>query len=359
MHSTSFKRRAESRRSGISLLELLVILAIVSVILALLLPAIGTARTAARKVQCQNNLKNIAIALLAFHDSHRRFPASGLFHDPDDSPGEARHSWAVTILPHLDQGNLHERWTFDKSFSDPVNEPLAATRVPVFLCPIDISRSRKPHGDLSYAVNGGWGFTTKTGTGVRDCPIDWQRRFPDLNGDGQVCSGDDAVDDLDRGILKKSGMYFPENSNPGGTVRHHSLNMIRDGASQTFLVGENVRTGFDPKSSSGNFANPSPLLTTFFVGIPCPAARCSDGSVNHELSNAAENAINSGLWAAEGSSPVPNSFHEGGVNMAYADGRVSFLNESIDGGVYAALASPQGTDLDDTPLRQSVVSDLR
>jgi prepilin-type processing-associated H-X9-DG protein len=72
--------------------------------------------------------------------------------------------------------------------------------------------------------------------------------------------------------------------------------------------------------------------------------------------NAGVNRINGGRASPEGRSPTPNSFHDGGVHMAYADGHVIFLSESIDGAVYAALASPQGLLLDGTPLRQGIVS---
>ena len=79
--------------------------------------------------------------------------------------------------------------------------------------------------------------------------------------------------------------------------------------------------------------------------------------MDYSLANAGKNRINSGLWTPEGRSPIPNSFHPGGVNMAYADGHVAFLKESVDGAVYAALASPQGMLLQGTPLEQPVVSD--
>jgi prepilin-type processing-associated H-X9-DG protein len=72
--------------------------------------------------------------------------------------------------------------------------------------------------------------------------------------------------------------------------------------------------------------------------------------------NAGAWRINSGVGSPEGSLPVPNSFHEGGVFMAFADGHVLFLSEDIDGSVYAALSSPQGLLLSGTPLQQVVIS---
>lgn len=129
-----------------------------------------------------------------------------------------------------------------------------------------------------------------------------------------------------------------------------------DGTSQTFLVTENVRIGFDPADDRATFADPDPYRSAFYVGNPCRNGNCSSGNVDYSLCNAGEDKINSGLWSEEGRSPVPNSFHPGGVNMAYADGHVTFLSESVDGAVYAALASPQGMLLEGTPLAQVIVS---
>jgi prepilin-type processing-associated H-X9-DG protein len=141
-------------------------------------------------------------------------------------------------------------------------------------------------------------------------------------------------------------------------VRHYTLSDVGDGLSQTFMVSENVRTGYDPDNEGSTFASPDPHLCAFYVGNPCRQAMCSAGNVDYSRCNAGSSRINSGLMSAEGASPVPNSFHEGGVNMAYADGRVSFLSETVDGAVYAALASMRGLRLQKSPLAQVIVSDL-
>jgi len=121
-------------------------------------------------------------------------------------------------------------------------------------------------------------------------------------------------------------------------------------------VTENARAGYDPDDPRSSFASPNPYRCAFYIGNPCPGGKCSKGNVDYSLSNSAEDRINSGLWSPEGRSPVPNSFHTGGVNMAFADGHVVFMNETIDGAIYAALASPQGLTLNETPLKQVVVS---
>lgn len=343
------------KREGFSLLELIVVVTIIVVLVALAVPAIGRARATAKRLQCSNNLRNIALALTEFEQAQNRLPASGYYSDPPGGGGGPHQSWAVSVLPWLDQENLYRQWDLEQPITSPTNQPLTRSYVPAFVCPLDLSRSKEKTGDLSYAVNGGWGFTVRTGSGIGDCPVDRFGTRLDLDGDGVTCSGTPS-DDEDRKRFKQLGVFFLENWNRGGTVRHHSLADVMDGTTQTFLVAENVRAGFDPGNDQSGFADPNPYRCAFYIGNPCRNGRCASGEVDYSLSNQGQSRINSGLWSAEGSSPVPNSFHEGGVYMAYADGHVAFLSEMIDGGVYAALSSPQGMLLDSTPLKQSVVS---
>lgn len=344
-------------RRAFSLIELLVVMAIIAILLAITLPAVTQARTAARRTQCLNNLRNITFALTNFEQTQRRLPASGNFFDANGRIAP-HHSWAVSILPWVDQQPLFDQWDLDKPITDPANRPLAQTHVPVYLCPTDLSRSRKGLGDLSYTVNGGIGFTIRTASGVEDCPVDSSKTVLDLNGNGVGCPANQASDGQpsDKRIFKQMGLFFLENWNSGITQRHHSLADAKDGLSQTFLASENVRVGYDPNSPRAGFASPDPYRCAFYIGNPCPTGSCTAGAVNYLLSNSGANRINSGLRKPEGMSPVPNSFHGGGVHMAFADGHVVFLSESIDGAAYAAMASPQGMLLNGTPLQQVLVS---
>ena len=345
--------------SGFSLFELVVVLAIIGLLAALTLPALGRARVAAKRTECLNNLRNITLAITNFEGAQGRLPASGNYYDLNGVGGEY-HSWAVSILPWVEQTPLAGKWDLNKPITDPVNQPLARVRIPVYLCPLDISRSPrdKPGGDQSYVVNGGVGFTTRWNN-VGDCPVDASGNALDLNGNGVACPADPKTDGdpSDRKYFKQMGLFFLENWNAGGTVRHYALGDVRDGLSQTFMVTENVRAGYDPSSQTAGFASSNPYLCAFYVGDPCNRGSCTKGNVDYARCNAGSSRINSGLQAPEGSSPVPNSFHDGGVNMAYGDGHVKFLSMSVNGAVYAALASPQGIFLQGTRLEQAVISD--
>jgi prepilin-type processing-associated H-X9-DG protein len=329
-------------------------MAIISLMLSLALPAIGRSRAAARKVECANNLRNIALAMTQYVDLYERFPASGNYWPSGPKSTNHHHSWAVSILPWIGQKDLYSRWDINRPITDPINEPLTHTYVPILVCPVDISRSReKDQGDLSYVVNGGVGFTIGPRFGYEDCPVAPAAGPLDLNGDGSACTGAPG-DAEDYAYFKKMGLFFLENWKTG-VDRHHRLADVTDGLTQTFMVSENVRAGYDPDTPETGFANPHPWRCSFYIGNPCRGGSCSPGNVDYSLSNAGDAQINSGRWRAEGRSAVPNSFHDGGVNMAYADGRVRFLSESVDGAIYAALASPQGMGLSG-PLQQPIVS---
>lgn len=346
---------ARGERGGFTIVELLVVMVIMATLLALTLPAVTKVQGTARKTTCLNNMHNLAIACQQFDRTQGRLPASGYYFDPPSGSGGPHHSWAVSLLPWIEQGALYQQLDLEKLMRDPANAILKTSHVAAYVCPMDISRSKGDKPDLSYAVNGGVGFTIRTGSEVGDCVIDQYGVRLDLNGDGNACSGQ-PEDSEDRKLFKHLGAFFLENWKQGGTVRHHDLGDFADGTSQTFLVSENARTGYDPQGNEYGFAEPNPYRSAFYIGNPCPGGACTAGNVDYSRCNAGTDRINSGLWSAEGKSPVPNSFHEGGVQMAYADGHVAFLGENVDGAVYAALASPQGILLDDTPLRQSVVS---
>src|SRR5687767_6993146 len=122
-------RRCE--RQAFTLVELLVVIAIIGVLVALLLPAVQAAREASRRMQCSNNLKQIALALHNYHDVHKTFPPAYI----PDADGKPMHSWRVLILPYIEQQPLFTQYDFNEPWNGPNNSRLANISIPVYHCP--------------------------------------------------------------------------------------------------------------------------------------------------------------------------------------------------------------------------------
>jgi prepilin-type processing-associated H-X9-DG protein len=103
------------------------------VLVALLLPAVQSAREAARRMQCTNNLKQIALAFHNYHDVYGTLPPAYI---PDED-GQPMHSWRVLILPFIEQSQVYERYRFDEPWNSPHNQQVTSVRIPVYSCPSD------------------------------------------------------------------------------------------------------------------------------------------------------------------------------------------------------------------------------
>jgi prepilin-type N-terminal cleavage/methylation domain-containing protein len=117
-----------SRRSGFTLIELLVVIAIIAILIGLLLPAVQKVRDAAARMECQNNLKQIALAMHNFADDHDgRFPT-----DVVDKDGKPILSWRVHLLPYVGQAELHKQFKLDQPWDSDENKKLLAKMPKVF-----------------------------------------------------------------------------------------------------------------------------------------------------------------------------------------------------------------------------------
>jgi prepilin-type N-terminal cleavage/methylation domain-containing protein len=304
-----------ARRRGFTLIELLVVIAIIAILIGLLLPAVQKVREAAARAKCQNNLKQLALAMHSYHDGTGSLPpgskggmtGNGNFPAPWADPhyGSSlpwgHFSWAALILPYVEAGNLYNTIDFTKPAyaaaiyedlsgggspvsrgpaGDPANQ-LAATSMPkLFVCPSARRGSTDPTGtqQKDYGVNGGTGVC---------CP--------------------------ERSSANQDGVFWVQSQ--------VHLTDISDGTSNTFLLLE-----------KGNWFDQSWLPDGygsnhfFFVHHP------SQGYVQGYT------LPNSDAWNNRG----PQGPHTGGVLVALADGHISFVPNNISSAVYRALFTRAG-----------------
>jgi prepilin-type N-terminal cleavage/methylation domain-containing protein len=137
--SSRFGAAGGAPRVGFTLVELLVVIAIIGILIALLLPAVQAAREAARRTQCNNNLKQIGLALHNYHDSHKTFPPDAVWGAfvaaaPTAQQNPYHTTWLLAILPYLEQQPLYDTVDFELPM---YGQPVTSTQLGALQCPSD------------------------------------------------------------------------------------------------------------------------------------------------------------------------------------------------------------------------------
>jgi prepilin-type N-terminal cleavage/methylation domain-containing protein len=326
MRSERFLKRG---RSAFTLVELLVVIAIIGILVALLLPAIQAAREAARRTQCTNNLKQLALACHNHHDTHGELPYST--YDGQYNTNSRGYSWIAHILPHIEQQALYDGIKVadcDKlvSYNNALrmNDQLEGTRVrQIFLeavrCPSDIVEEISPGVANGFNANGGSVATSYKG--VSGCNWAW--------GGFNISQPGGSNHGLDRGngIFDRL-MLYPQNPSHGST-NTTKLAKILDGTSSTLMIGESSN---EISSHTGCWTHFN--HTTATCAIP----------FNYRQPNGNWWGVND--WGRNYSF---HSYHPGGGMFALADGAVTFISEDIDLTLYRALATRNGREAVDVP----------
>jgi prepilin-type N-terminal cleavage/methylation domain-containing protein/prepilin-type processing-associated H-X9-DG protein len=289
----------QQAQRAFTLVELLVVIAIIGVLVALLLPAVQAAREAARRTQCNNNLKQIGLALHNYHDTLQTLPSGWLM----KATTEAEWGWTVFILPYAEQQPLYDRLRVNQRrlwdvVLDTTDRTILQTKLKMYRCPSDITPALSPAGASGLACN---------------------RHFQ--------CTGCDINFELATNNYMGNSGYF----DPGGLAEHnlealrtgvfhansrYNFKDITDGLSQTFAAGErDFRCRAGVWAGSRNPPGPD-MWGSYFIRARVsvklndprqPPSQCSTTSCTEGF----------------------GSLHPNGALFLFCDGSVHFINNNI------------------------------
>lgn len=322
------KHEQRNSRRGFTLIEVLVVIAIIGTLMALILPAVQAVREAARRTQCRNNLKQLGLALHLYHESHETLPPGYLYVGPVSAsappapllfrpylfdawvppppappPQDPGWSWISMLLPHLDQNGLYRQIDLSRSVSDPVNADKVTRPLPFVTCPSDL------------------------GTGV----------FSVLRKDGSPFA--EASTTSYTAVFGKYGLINVNPDDGNGAFQRNSRirsRDIRDGLSQTIVVGERaalftqapwagVMTGGTVRTTPG-----APVFTSTIEESPCMSlARIGSRTLNDQFSEPYD------FFSAHGSQ----------VFFLLADGSVRAIGSGINLEILHSLATRSGGEI--------------
>lgn len=310
---TRMPRGRRRRTRGFTLIELLVVIAIVAILVALILPAVQYAREAARRTQCKNNLKQIGLGLFEYHNTNRRLPPGwvGVTSGQAATDGSNGWGWGSMILPQIEQQSIFQSIDFKSHMISANNGPARIQRLSVFRCPTDTAPDTwtidsGPIGPGAIGMHGNRFHYMVNVT------------LPTANYVGSFGTTElDACEELPTGhVCHSDGVFF---HNSGVRLRD-----IFDGVSNTFFIGErrtdtilgwhSTWTGVVPGGEESHAR---------ILGV-------ADHTPNHPSAHFEDYS----------------SWHSGGVNMLFGDGRVKFLSSNIDAAVFHALATRAGNEQD-------------
>lgn len=292
-------------RSAFTLVELLVVIAIIGVLVALLLPAVQSAREAARRMQCGNQLRQVGLAVVTYYEVNKALPGSISYVDEGPEAGQYvanGRGWIVSILPQLEQQPLYDQFDLSAPFGGAsglrarVNLPLVQTKLSVLACPSDATALELTEQQWQWK---GTPIAVTSYKGVMgDSMMGQATAFPDAtpycNSGTYECSG----------LFWRTSMQWP----------HRDTDML-DGWSNTMVAGEDstehnwhAAWSFSNGDTSSTYA---PL--NFLPNPPAPET----------------------WWEMRGF----RSLHPGGAYFVFGDDSVRFLSESIDIKTYRALST--------------------
>jgi prepilin-type N-terminal cleavage/methylation domain-containing protein/prepilin-type processing-associated H-X9-DG protein len=283
-------------RRGFTLIELLVVIAIIAVLMGLLLPAVQRVREAAARTKCQNNLKQIGLAIHNYHDVYKKLPPSRY--------GPQHATWCVMILPYLEQDPLYRQWDLSKTYYEQAPEVQNAF-VKTYLCPV---RRSEAMPSTQFEVSS---------TGQPDT-----LEHPGTQGD-YACNGGQFYNAIvDHPLCQGPFCYANAQTDAAGHITDSKAQVafkdILDGLSQTFLVGEKHSVA-SMQGQSGPTYGEGCIWNGDF---PRNYSRIG-GQTKWNLGQGRNDLV--GPWHCKF-----GSWHPGVCQFLFADGHVVALSNSID-----------------------------
>jgi prepilin-type N-terminal cleavage/methylation domain-containing protein len=330
-------------KRGFTLVELLVVIAIIGILIALLLPAVQAAREAARRLQCQNNLKQLALSFQVHYDTHKHFPTSGWgwrWHgDPDKGFGKGQPGgWAYNILPYIEQSALHDlgKGTTAAAKRQAIAQ-VASTPLGAFICPT----RRKP---IRYPVVRNGDLSNNSECRVGSCNVG---RCDYRVNSGSINMGETGGPGSEAEVNAPNYVFAYTNIQQNG-ISHQVSNVtmgdIVDGNSNTFCIGEKYLNpdfyfdGNDPADDQSTFVGHDRDVNGY-TGSASPTYNIAD------LRTLNDQQIIARFQVQVPTQDTPGvglnwsfgSAHSAVFNMSFVDGSVHSLSYGISPAVFWSL----------------------
>lgn len=367
-------------KKAFTLIELLVVIAIIAVLIGLLLPAVQKVREAAARMKCQNNMKQLGLAVHNYHDSVQKLPvfsfapnghSEGGSYAPSVLPDgiTSKHfSGFLLILPYIEQDAYASKYDRTKSYSDATvgadgvtsNKSLTSNPIPTYLCPsMPVPQNAGYNSYSSYvACRGNFSYMTDGSGAVIVTGTNTKQRWTE-----------------DDGMFVSAFVPPPaSNTTAAGSLRYLTFAAVTDGLSNTFLAGEKHYTVEGSTWVSGTNIHTGTALSGTFTGntnyvFPHPGADANEG-VTHTRMNyktlvstgttlnvkagtvtctqADPSALNTNAdnaWYKNTALGGFRSTHTGGCNFVFGDGSVKFVRDNVSMTTYQALGSRAGGEV--------------